>query len=124
MRNVPFAAVRSPIELFICAVPIAAEPSRRCATLRSAFGRRGLSASFCQAKINRTWIESFPAQTPKPEYLFFVDFEGHQEDPKVARTLKGLAEHCEQLVVLSRSVTVSGIAKEPAQPRTSVSLPA
>jgi chorismate mutase/prephenate dehydratase len=55
---------------------------------------------FRQNKINMTWIESFPAQTPKPEYLFFVDFEGHQEDPKVARALKGLGEHCEQLTVL------------------------
>jgi chorismate mutase/prephenate dehydratase len=56
--------------------------------------------TFRQAKINLTWIESFPAQTPKPEYLFFVDFEGHQEDPKVTRTLKALGEHCEELVIL------------------------
>ncbi len=55
---------------------------------------------FRQNKINMTWIESFPAQTPKPEYLFFVDFEGHQEDPKVSRTLKSLGEHCEELTVL------------------------
>src|SRR5204863_7517925 len=35
---------------------------------------------FKQAKVNLTWIESFPAKTPKPEYVFFVDFEGHIED--------------------------------------------
>jgi chorismate mutase/prephenate dehydratase len=55
---------------------------------------------FKQAKINLTWIESFPAKTSKPEYVFFVDFEGHQEDPKAARALKALAEHCQQVSVL------------------------
>ena len=52
---------------------------------------------FKQNKINLTWIESFPAQTPKPEYLFFVDFEGHQDDPKVGRAIKALGEHCSEL---------------------------
>jgi chorismate mutase / prephenate dehydratase len=55
---------------------------------------------FKQNKINLTWIESFPAQTPKPEYLFFTDFEGHQDDPKVGRALKALGEHCTELSVL------------------------
>jgi chorismate mutase / prephenate dehydratase len=55
---------------------------------------------FKQAKINLTWIESFPAQTPKPEYLFFIDFEGHQEDPKVVKAMKALGEHCQELTVL------------------------
>jgi chorismate mutase / prephenate dehydratase len=57
---------------------------------------------FAQHKVNLTWIESFPSQatTTKPEYVFFVDFEGHQEDPKVAKTLKALGEHCHELNVL------------------------
>jgi chorismate mutase/prephenate dehydratase len=55
---------------------------------------------FKQNKINLTWIESFPAKMPKAEYVFFVDFEGHIEDPKVKRTLSALQEHCEQLTVL------------------------
>jgi chorismate mutase/prephenate dehydratase len=66
---------------------------------------------FKQAKINLTWIESFPAQTPKPEYLFFVDFEGHQEDPKVARAIKALQEHCQELTILGSfpmATTVNG----------------
>src|SRR6267378_1378279 len=42
---------------------------------------------FRQNKINLTWIESYPAQTPKPEYLFFVDCEGHVDEPKVKRAL-------------------------------------
>lgn len=55
---------------------------------------------FKQAKINLTWIESFPAKLAKPEYIFFVDFEGHQDDPKVAKVLKALQEHCKEVTVL------------------------
>jgi chorismate mutase / prephenate dehydratase len=55
---------------------------------------------FKHAKINLTWIESFPAKTVKPEYVFFIDFEGHVEDTKVARTLKALQEKCEEVNVL------------------------
>ena len=40
---------------------------------------------FKQNKINLTWIESFPSQGAKPEYVFFVDFEGHIEDPKAKK---------------------------------------
>jgi chorismate mutase/prephenate dehydratase len=55
---------------------------------------------FKQNKINLTWIESFPAKVAKPEYVFFVDFEGHMDDPKVARALRALQEHCEEVTVL------------------------
>jgi chorismate mutase/prephenate dehydratase len=56
---------------------------------------------FKQNKLNLTWIESFPAaRAGKPAYVFFVDFEGHQDDPKVKRALAALQEHCEELTVL------------------------
>ncbi len=57
---------------------------------------------FKNNKLNLTWIESYPAKTEsgKNEYVFFVDFEGHVEDPKVKRALGALDGHCEQLVVL------------------------
>lgn len=55
---------------------------------------------FKQSKINLTWIESFPARTPKPEYVFFVDCEGHRDDPKVAKTLKSLEGLCQELTIL------------------------
>jgi chorismate mutase/prephenate dehydratase len=59
---------------------------------------------FKQNKINLTWIESFPGHPPapsnKPEYIFFTDFEGHVEDPKVSRALKALGEHCIEVTVL------------------------
>jgi chorismate mutase/prephenate dehydratase len=71
---------------------------------------------FKQNKINLTWIESFPGPrrptgdvaedksavkaAAKPEYLFFVDFEGHVEDPKVKRALQSLEEHCQEVTIL------------------------
>ena len=58
---------------------------------------------FKQNKLNLTWIESFPSKdsvSGKNEYMFFVDFEGHLEDPKVKRALNALDTHCEQLVIL------------------------
>jgi chorismate mutase/prephenate dehydratase len=55
---------------------------------------------FKQNKLNLTWIESFPAKSPKSEYVFFADFEGHTEDPKVKKTLAGLQEECEELTIL------------------------
>ncbi len=57
---------------------------------------------FKSNKLNLTWIESFPAkaESGKNEYMFFVDFEGHIEDPKVKRALGNLESHCDQLVFL------------------------
>jgi chorismate mutase/prephenate dehydratase len=55
---------------------------------------------FKQNKINLTWIESFPARLAKSEYVFFVDFDGHVEDAKVARALKALGENAEEVTVL------------------------
>lgn len=55
---------------------------------------------FKQNKLNLTWIESFPAKTGKMEYMFFVDFEGHVDEPKVKRALASLEEHTEQLAIL------------------------
>jgi len=66
---------------------------------------------FRQNKLNLTWIESFPsARMGKPEYVFFVDFEGHTEDLKVKKAMSALQEHCEQLSVLGSFpiATISG----------------
>lgn len=55
---------------------------------------------FKQHKVNLTWIESFPYASAKGEYVFFLECEGHQDDPKVKKTLAGVAEECEKLYVL------------------------
>jgi chorismate mutase/prephenate dehydratase len=55
---------------------------------------------FKQHKVNLTWIESFPYASTKGEYVFFLECEGHQEDPKVKKTLAAVEDKCEKLYVL------------------------
>jgi chorismate mutase / prephenate dehydratase len=55
---------------------------------------------FKSNKINMTWIESFPAREAKQGYVFFVDIEGHAEDPKTKKALTSLETHCEKLTIL------------------------
>jgi len=50
--------------------------------------------------LNMTKIESRPSRSKAWEYNFFVDFEGHADDPKIAEALKDLATHCSFLTVL------------------------
>src|SRR5438128_2724707 len=50
---------------------------------------------FKQAKLNLTWIESFPAKSAKPEYVFFVAFAGHMDEAKVKRALALLERRCD-----------------------------
>lgn len=66
---------------------------------------------FKQNKINLTWIESFPVRDVKGEYVFFADFDGHHEDPRVKKAIKGLEEVCESVSVLG-SFPVAKVADE------------
>jgi chorismate mutase/prephenate dehydratase len=50
--------------------------------------------------VNMTRIESRPARTGNWEYVFFVDVEGHVEDPGLAAALEALAEVSAQTRVL------------------------
>lgn len=50
--------------------------------------------------INMTKIESRPSRNKNWEYYFFVDIDGHAEDPQVARALDELQEHCTLMTVL------------------------
>ncbi|HUO44819.1 MAG TPA: prephenate dehydratase [Burkholderiales bacterium] len=40
--------------------------------------------------VSMTRFESRPARTGRWEYVFYVDVEGHQQDPRVAQALKSL----------------------------------
>ena len=62
-------------------------------------------------KVNLTWIESFPYREAKGEYVFFVDFEGHHEDLKVKKTVKGLEAICDSVSPLG-SYPVSAANEE------------
>jgi chorismate mutase/prephenate dehydratase len=57
-------------------------------------------AGFKVAKINLTWIESFPYREAKGQYVFFVDFEGHREDLKIKKALTALEPLCDSITVL------------------------
>ncbi|MBY0227853.1 MAG: prephenate dehydratase [Gemmataceae bacterium] len=59
-------------------------------------------AVFKANKINLTWIESYPAQSAsaKPEYLFFVDFEGHIEEARIEKAVKAIEAQASELHVL------------------------
>jgi len=50
--------------------------------------------------INMTKIESRPSKNKAWEYYFFVDIDGHADDPVVARALAELEEHCSLMTVL------------------------
>jgi len=47
---------------------------------------------FKKHEVNLTMIESRPSGRRAWEYFFFVDFEGHRDDPKVKETLRDLGE--------------------------------
>lgn len=60
----------------------------------------GMLAPFYKNKINLTKIESRPSKKKAWDYYFFVDFEGHREDPKVKRALHELEDMCKYLKIL------------------------
>lgn len=49
-----------------------------------------LLGEFAKRKINLTKIESRPSKGKLGDYIFFIDFQGHIEDPKVKQSLKAL----------------------------------
>lgn len=55
---------------------------------------------FKRYRINLTKIESRPSRRKAWEYLFFIDLEGHQSEPRVTRALKTLERSTSLLRVL------------------------
>ena len=51
-------------------------------------------------KINLTKIESRPSKKKAWDYYFFVDLEGHRQDPSVKRALHQLEDMCKYLKIL------------------------
>lgn len=56
-------------------------------------------AIFKRNRLNLTWIESFPSSRPA-EYLFFIEFDGHESDLRVRRALATLAKKTQRMEVL------------------------
>lgn len=57
-------------------------------------------APFRKHRINMTKIESRPSKRKAWEYVFFVDCDGHADEPKLASAIRELARHCSFLRVL------------------------
>jgi len=56
--------------------------------------------AFKKQKVNLSWIESFPLRGPESGYLFFLDFEGHQKEARIRKTLDELAATAVRMDVL------------------------
>ena len=63
---------------------------------------------FKRAKLNLTWIESFPKPDTPKEYVFFVEVQGHRDKKPVSDALTGLRKQTDRLECLG-SYPVTGI---------------
>jgi chorismate mutase/prephenate dehydratase len=57
-------------------------------------------ASFRKFGINMTKIESRPSKRKAWEYYFFIDCDGHYQDPRVAKAIRQLGKHCNFVKIL------------------------
>jgi chorismate mutase / prephenate dehydratase len=57
-------------------------------------------AIFKRNQLNLTWIESFPLAGSKNEYLFFIEFEGHESDARTRRAIASLEKKTLRLNIL------------------------
>lgn len=51
-------------------------------------------------RLNMTKIESRPSKRKAWEYFFFVDVDGHGDDPKLAKAIRQLGEKCSFVKIL------------------------
>ncbi len=57
-------------------------------------------AVFKRNRLNLTWIESFPIKRPESGYMFFVELEGHETDPRVRKAIAALQRKSVRLDIL------------------------
>lgn len=55
---------------------------------------------FGDNRINLTKIESRPSRKKAWDYVFFVDLEGHRDEPNLRKTLEIVGEYCEDMRIL------------------------
>jgi chorismate mutase / prephenate dehydratase len=55
---------------------------------------------FNRLKLSMSKIESRPSKRKNWEYFFFVDIDGHGEDPVVERAINELQQYCTFVKVL------------------------
>jgi prephenate dehydratase len=67
-------------------------------------------------QINLTKIESRPRRNRPWHYLFYVDFEGHEDDPVVKEALLGILKLSSFVKVLGSYPAASPITNPSIQP--------
>jgi chorismate mutase / prephenate dehydratase len=55
---------------------------------------------FKKNRLNLTWIESFPIARPEGGYMFFVELEGHETEPRVRRAIAAVQRKAVRFEVL------------------------
>lgn len=55
---------------------------------------------FKRARLNLTWIESFPKPGAYSEYTFFAEFQGHRQEARVRNALVNLEKKTDTMTVL------------------------
>jgi len=55
---------------------------------------------FWRSRVNLTKIESWPSKRKAWDYCFFIDFEGHCQDPRIAETLDRVRAKCSEMRIL------------------------
>jgi chorismate mutase/prephenate dehydratase len=55
---------------------------------------------FQKQQLNLTWIESFPVHQKMQEYQFFVEFEGHFQEPRPSQAIAQLTAQSQFLTIL------------------------
>ncbi len=68
-------------------------------------------AAFSRHGVNLCKIESRPSKTKAWEYYFFVDVDGHAEDPALREALAELKRHCTVMTVLGSYPKAGGRAQ-------------
>ena len=70
-----------------------------------------------ERRLNLTKIESRPMRDQPWHYYFYVDFEGHIDDPPVSAALTGILKQAATLRVLGSYPAVQGVAKDSERSR-------
>jgi chorismate mutase/prephenate dehydratase len=76
----------------------------KCALMFEVHDRPGALADainiFKRAKLNMSWVESFPIARPEGGYMFFVELAGHEAEPRVRKAIAALEKKAVRLEVL------------------------
>jgi chorismate mutase/prephenate dehydratase len=64
---------------------------------------------FKRARLNLTWIESFPIARPEGGYMFFVELVGHESDLRVRKAIAALGRKAIRLSVLGSYAQMAAV---------------